>query len=113
MRSIYVERVMPRMLAVKALGSVWPGVVWSPLSHASVVDLPEPSLPGPRWIKVRNLQCGICASDISFLFMHLDPAVGPVALPGSHRIYLGHEALGEVVEVGSGVTRVKPGDRVV
>jgi L-iditol 2-dehydrogenase len=113
MRSIYTEKIMPKMLAVKALGGVWPGVVWSPLSPASVADLPEPSLPGPRWIKVRNLQCGICASDLSLLFVHIDPAVGPVALPGSKRIYLGHEALGVVVEVGQGVTRVKPGDRVI
>jgi threonine dehydrogenase-like Zn-dependent dehydrogenase len=113
MRSIYVEKIMPKMLAVKALGGIWPGVVWSPLSPAVVADLPEPELPGPRWIKVRNFQCGICASDLSLLFVHVDPAVGPVALPGSRRIYLGHEALGEVVEVGQGVTRVKPGDRVV
>jgi threonine dehydrogenase-like Zn-dependent dehydrogenase len=113
MRSIYVEKIMPKMLVVKALSGVWPGVVWSPLSPVMVADLPEPTLPGPRWIKVRNLQCGICASDLSFLFVHVDPAVGPVALPGSRRIYLGHEALGTVVEVGQGVTRVKPGDRVI
>jgi threonine dehydrogenase-like Zn-dependent dehydrogenase len=113
MRSIYVEKIMPKMLAVKALGGVWPGVVWSPLSPVTVADLPEPSLPGPRWIKVRNLQGGICASDLSFLFVHIDPAVGPVALPGSRRIYLGHEAVGRVVEAGPDVTRVKPGDRVI
>jgi threonine dehydrogenase-like Zn-dependent dehydrogenase len=113
MRSIYVDKIMPKMLAVKALGGVWPGVVWSLLSPVTVADLPEPKLPGPRWIKVRNLQCGICASDLSFLFVHVDPAVGPAALPGNQRIYLGHEALGRVVEVGPGVTRVKPGARVI
>jgi threonine dehydrogenase-like Zn-dependent dehydrogenase len=113
MRSIYVDRIMAKMLAVKALGGVWPGVVWSPISPVSVADLPEPSLPGPRWIKVRNLISGICASDLSFLFVHVDPAVGPAALPGNRRIYLGHEALGVVGEVGSAVTRVKPGDRVI
>jgi L-iditol 2-dehydrogenase len=113
MRSIYVEKIMPKMLAVKALGGVWPGVVWSPLSPVSVTDLPEPSLPGPRWIKVRNLQCGICASDLSLLFVHIDPAVAPAALPGNQRIYLGHETLGIVVEVGQAVTSVKPGDRVI
>jgi threonine dehydrogenase-like Zn-dependent dehydrogenase len=113
MRSIYADRIMPKMLAVKALGGVWPGVVWSPLSHVSVADLPEPSLPGPRWVKVKNLQCGICASDLTFLFMHIDPAVAPVALPGSQRIYLGHEAFGVVTEVGEGVKRARPGNRVV
>jgi len=113
MRSIYAEKIVPKMLAVKALSGIWPGVVWSPLSHASVADLPEPSLPGPRWIKVKNRQCGICATDISFLFARVDPAVAPAALPAHERMYLGHEAVGEVIEVGAGVTRVKPGDRVI
>ena len=113
MRSIYVERIMAKMLAVKALGGIWPGVVWSPLSPTRVADLHEPTLPGPRWVKVRNLQGAICASDLSVLFVHVDPAVGPAALPGNQRIYLGHEAVCRVVEVGEGVMRVKPGDRVI
>jgi threonine dehydrogenase-like Zn-dependent dehydrogenase len=113
MRSIYAEKIVPKMLAVQVLGGAWPGVVWSPLSHVSATDLPEPSLPGTRWIKVKNRQCGICATDLSLLFAHVDPAVGPAALPGNQRMYLGHEVVSEVVEVGPGVTRVKPGDRVI
>jgi threonine dehydrogenase-like Zn-dependent dehydrogenase len=113
MRSIYGEKIVPKMLAVKALSGIWPGVVWSLLSHATVADLPEPSLPGPRWIKVRNLQCGICATDLSLLFARVDPAVAPAALPVGERMYLGHEAVGVVIEAGAGVTRVRPGDRVI
>jgi L-iditol 2-dehydrogenase len=113
MRSIYVEKILSKMLLVKALSGVWPGVVWSPLSPVMVADLPEPALPGPRWIRVKNVQCGICASDLSVLFVHVDPAVALAALPGNERVYLGHEVLGVVVEVGQGVTRVRPGDRVI
>ncbi len=43
MRSIYAEKIIPKMLAVQVLGGAWPGVVWSPLSHVSATDLPEPS----------------------------------------------------------------------
>ena len=113
MRAIYVDKIIPKMLAVKTLGEVWPGVCWTPLSPASVADLPEPTLPGPRWLKVKNLQCGICASDLSLLLVHVDPAVGPAALPGNQRFYLGHEVVSQVTEVGPGVTRFKPGDRVI
>jgi threonine dehydrogenase-like Zn-dependent dehydrogenase len=62
---------------------------------------------------VRNRQCGICASDLSLLLAKADPAAAPVALPGNLRIYLGHEVVGEVTEVGAGVTSVRPGARVV
>jgi threonine dehydrogenase-like Zn-dependent dehydrogenase len=113
MRTIYVEKVLPKMLAVQMLREAWPGVVWSPLSSTVVADLPEPALPGPRWVKVRNRLCGICHSDLSLLFVHVDPSVGPAALPGNQRFYLGHEAIGTVTETGPGVTRFKPGDRVL
>ncbi len=113
MRTIYVDKKIPRMLAIKALRPIWRGVIWSRLSPASVVDLPEPTLPGPRWLKVRNIQCGICATDLALLFVEVDPAVAPAALPGNNRFYLGHEVVGEVTEVGPEVKRFEAGDRVV
>jgi threonine dehydrogenase-like Zn-dependent dehydrogenase len=113
MRAIYIDKNFPRALTVKYLKRPWPGVVWSPLSHARVVDVPEPDLPGPRWLRVRNRQCGICASDLSLLLVKADPAAAPLALPGNSRIYLGHEVVGDVVEVGPKVTGIRPGQRVV
>ncbi len=113
MRTIYVEKNLPKMLAVKALSPLWPGVCWSPISAARVADLPEPALPGPRWLRVRNLQCGICATDLALLFVKVDPGVAPAALPGNQRLYLGHEVVSVVEAVGPGVTRAKVGDRVV
>lgn len=113
MRAIYIDKIIPRYLAVRSLKGLWPGVVWSPLSHARFADLPEPPLPGPRWLRVRNRQCGICATDLSLLQARAAPAAAPVALPGNSRFYLGHEVVGEVVEVGPGVERIRPGQRVV
>lgn len=113
MRSIFVDTAIPRLLAVKALRPVLPGVVWSPISSARVVDLPDPPLPGPRWLRVRNRECGICGTDLSLLLVKGSPAIGPAALPGNKRIFLGHEVVSDVVEVGEGVTRFGVGDRVV
>lgn len=113
MRAIYFEKNIPKGLLVKALKPIWPGVVFSPLSITHYEDMIEPELPGPRWVKVQNRQCGICASDLSLLFVEAEPFVMQAALPGNERIYLGHEVLGTVTQAGPGVTRVKVGDRVI
>jgi len=113
MRAIYWDKDIPKALIVKVLKPVWPGVVFSPLSVSRYADLPEPELPGPRWVRVRNKQCGICASDLSLLFVDAEPSIAPAALPGHQRLYLGHEVVGVVKEVGPGVTRVRVGDRVI
>jgi len=101
------------VLLTKALRSVWPQVVWSPFSPVRVAEIDDPPLPGERWLRVQNLQCGICATDLSLLKAEADPRLSGAAAPGIQRVYLGHEAVGVVLEVGVGVTRFKPGDRVV
>jgi 2-desacetyl-2-hydroxyethyl bacteriochlorophyllide A dehydrogenase len=113
MRSIYFEKNIPKALMTKALRPVWRGVIWSPLSPTTVANFPEPNLPGPRWLKVRNRACGICATDLSLLFVKAEPSIAIAALPGQSRFYLGHEVVSDVVEVGEGVTRFNPGDRVI
>lgn len=113
MRSVYIERDIPRMLVVKALKAIWPDVVFSALSPTRYEDVPEPAVPGPRWVLVRNHQCGICATDLSLLHMDVAPSIAPAALPGTRRLYLGHEVVGRVTEVGPGVTRLAVGDRVI
>ncbi|NUQ38788.1 MAG: alcohol dehydrogenase catalytic domain-containing protein [Caldilineales bacterium] len=113
MQAIYVDKQIPRMLLVKAIKPLWRDVVFSPLSPARFAHLPDPPLPGPRWLRVRNRLCGICASDLSLLYVDADPRIGPAALPGNQRFYLGHEVVGVVSEVGAGVQAFRPGDRVI
>lgn len=113
MHAIYVDKDIPRALMTKAVARLWPGFVWTPLSAARAAVLPDPPLPGPRWVRLRNERCGICASDLSLLFVHVHPAIAPAALPGNMRFYLGHEIVSVVEEAGPGVTRFSPGDRVI
>ncbi|MEV4490608.1 alcohol dehydrogenase catalytic domain-containing protein [Micromonospora coxensis] len=61
--------------------------------------------PGPGEVLVRVRACGVCVNDVlatrgMLPFPAVDPAV------------TGHEPVGEVVEVGAGVTSRRPGDRV-
>jgi len=113
MRTIYFEKSIPQILLCLALKRIWPNVIYSPLSPTHFADLPEQPLPGADWVRVRNRLCGICASDLHLLFLDVDPRVSPGALPGTKTIYLGHELIGEVTEVGSCVKTLKMGDRVI
>ena len=113
MRTIYFDKDVPKVLAVKALKPLTSNIVFSPVSPTRVEDVPEPDLPGARWVRLRNKVCGICASDLSFLYVDTDPKIGTAALPSMQRFYLGHEVLSEVTEVGPDVTRFKVGDRAM
>ena len=66
------------------------------------VDVPAP---GPGQLRVKQHACGVNFIDVYFR-MGLYPA------PGGLPFIAGNEAAGEVVEVGSGVTEFKRGDRV-
>jgi len=112
MRTVYWEKDVPRVVASHLLRRIWPGVTWSPLSPVYVKDIPDPELPGPRWLRVRNRQCGICATDLSILYTKPSVDIALAPIPATDRIYMGHELVGEVVEIGPGVTRHKVGDRV-
>src|SRR4030065_883955 len=111
MRSVYVDKNVPRFLAVRTLHPLWPGVVWRPLSPARVRQVADPGLPGARWLRVRNRQCGICATDLTLLFGRASPGAAPVALPGNSRFYLGHETVGGGVEARPEVRRLRAGER--
>ena len=113
MQTIYANKNIPRILATKLITPYWPGFVWTPFSSAVAATLPDPPLPGPDWLRVQNRICGICASDLHLLFVHVDLSVAPAALPSTQRFYLGHEVVSEVIEVGPAVTRFKVGDRVI
>lgn len=113
MHSIYVDKHIPRLLLTKTIAPLWKDFVWTPLSAAQVGSLDDLPLPGPKWLRVKNLACGICATDLSLLFVKLDTSVAPAALPGVQRFHLGHESVGLVTEVGPGVSRFKMGERVI
>ena len=60
MKAIYVEKHIPKMLLTKAIAPLWPGFAWTHLSSSRVVEFPDPPLHGPRCLRIRNKQCGIC-----------------------------------------------------
>jgi threonine dehydrogenase-like Zn-dependent dehydrogenase len=73
-----------------------------------VPDFPEPKLESPTGVRLRILNVGVCGTDREIAsFAYGQPP------EGSDYLVLGHEALGEVVETGSGVTGFKAGDLAI
>jgi threonine dehydrogenase-like Zn-dependent dehydrogenase len=102
-----------KVVWTRALGRVWRGAYYAPTSPLHLVDIADPPLPASDWVRVRNRLCGICGSDLHQLFVDAGLDVAPVALPSHQRTYLGHEMVGDVVEVGEAVSDFCVGDRVV
>src|SRR5260370_12823132 len=74
----------------------------------SIVDHEPPALSSPTQARLRMLEVGICGTDREIC--RFDYGIPPA---GQDHLIIGHESLGEVVEVGSFVSRVKNGDLVV
>jgi threonine dehydrogenase-like Zn-dependent dehydrogenase len=104
---------VPKILWTRLLGRVWKGAYYATTSPLRLVHMPDPPLPATDWVRVRNRLCGICGSDLHQLFVDAALDVAPVALPSHQRTYLGHEMVGEILEVGGAVADFRVGDRVV
>ena len=79
--------------------------VWCAPYKVKAENVPDPKILNPKDAIVRITSTCICGSDL-----HLYDGFIPAMKPGD---ILGHEFMGIVEEVGSGVTKIKKGDRVV
>jgi threonine dehydrogenase-like Zn-dependent dehydrogenase len=80
-------------------------VTWHGRADVQVDTVPDPTLQDDTDVIVEITSSGICGSDL-----HLIEVMAPFMTKGD---VMGHEPMGVVREVGSAVTAVKPGDRVV
>jgi threonine dehydrogenase-like Zn-dependent dehydrogenase len=80
-------------------------VCWQGIHKVGVEQVAEPSIINARDAVIKVTKAAICGSDL-----HLYDGYVPGMMRGD---ILGHEFMGEVVEVGSGVANLAAGDRVV
>ncbi|MBR0777886.1 glutathione-dependent formaldehyde dehydrogenase [Bradyrhizobium diazoefficiens] len=81
-------------------------LVWHGKEDIRCDTVTDPEIQDPRDAIIKVTSCAICGSDL-----HLFHNFIPGMLPGD---IMGHETMGEVVEVGSGIDgKLKKGDRIV
>jgi threonine dehydrogenase-like Zn-dependent dehydrogenase len=80
-------------------------VTWQGVHDMRVIDVPDPRVEEPTDAIIKVTSTGLCGSDL-----HLYETLAPFMEPGD---VVGHEPMGIVEEVGSGVTDLRVGDRVV
>ncbi len=80
-------------------------VCWMGKQDVRVEQVPDPRIVNPRDAIIRVTSTAICGSDL-----HLYDGYIPTMMPGD---VLGHEFMGEIVELGPGVTNRRRGERVI
>ncbi len=80
-------------------------LTWQGKRKIEYGDVPDPRIEQPTDAIIKVTSTGICGSDL-----HLYEVLGAYLDPGD---ILGHESMGVVEEVGSSITNLKVGDRVV
>jgi threonine dehydrogenase-like Zn-dependent dehydrogenase len=84
------------------------GAVFPAKRTIEVVALDEPRISSPTEVKLRVLEVGVCGTDREIASFHHGTPPEDFEF-----LVLGHESLGEVVEVGPAVSHLQPGDLVV
>ncbi len=78
---------------------------WHGTNDIRCDSVPDPKIEDARDVIIKVTSCAICGSDL-----HLMDGMMPTMKAGD---VMGHEFMGEVVEVGNGFTKFKKGDRIV
>ncbi len=101
-----------RVILTNLLGRFWRGAYFSSFAPLRVQNTPRQPLPDTGWVRVRNRLAGICGSDLHLIYADGDLRVAPAALPAHTHTYLGHEVVGEIIEIGDDVQHLQVGERV-
>ena len=82
--------------------------IWPARRKVGVLERAAPALDSDSSVRLRVLDVGVCGTDAEIC--RFDYGGTPPA--GEDHLVVGHEALGQVIETGSRVSRLRPGDLV-
>jgi len=108
-KAITFAAPIPRYLATLAGGTLSDRFYLGSLACTRYGDVGDPALPSERWVRIRTRLGGICGSDLNVITLKASPSTSPFS---SFPFVIGHENVGEVVEVGRAVHAVSVGVRV-
>jgi len=110
MQAVQFTFSYPRYALGLTLGHWFPSILWSGASCTVIREVPEPSLPGPDWVKVKTRLGGVCGTDLGAIYLKTSPYYSPYS---SFPFTFGHENVGNIAELGSNVKGWSIGQRVV
>jgi len=108
-KAIRFAAPIPTYLATLAAGKISDRFYIGPHACTTYGDIDAPQLPGGKWVRIRTKLGGICGSDLNIITLGASPSTSPFS---SFPFVLGHELVGEVMELGAEVRAVNVGDRV-
>jgi len=110
MKALVFTLSIPRAVGLKLAGTFIKSLFYrSPLAMIKLVDVPEPRLISPDWVKIKTKMCGFCGSDLNLIFLRESLMASPFT---SAPAIMGHEVCGEIVETGPDVHGFNIGDIV-
>ena len=110
MRALQYRRSIPRYALLKLLGPHFRSLYHSGLAPVCLRHIEDPYLPNDHWVRIAPRLTGVCGSDLSTLCAKGSPYLAPIT---SMPFVMGHEVVGNVIEVGGAVRDLSEGDRVV
>ncbi|MGI9049912.1 MAG: zinc-dependent alcohol dehydrogenase [Rubrobacteraceae bacterium] len=105
-QALLYSKSVPRYLLMRYGAKRIKNLETGRFSPLQPINVPEPALPTPGWVRVKPRLAGICGSDLATLSAESSPYFSPVTSPP---FVMGHEVIGVVVE-GEGF---EAGERVV
>ena len=112
MKTIVFEGKILKIGMIQVLSKITKKAYHFKVSPIKFLKIKGDKLPNENYVKVKNILSGICGSDMTFYTCKQGPSTAFLPMPCSKITYLGHETIGEVVEVGNNVTNFQVGDRV-
>ena len=111
MKALQFNVNVPRFIVAKILRIFFGARVFhkGPVKTVQLAEVPEPRLLAQDWVKIKTLYCGFCGSDLNLITLHDSPSASPFT---SFPCVIGHEIVGEIVELGTGVKGFQKGDSV-
>ena len=110
MKAISFSAPIPKYLTTLLAGKLSDALYIGPHACTRLGDIEVPALPSDRWVRVRTRMGGICGSDLNVITLKASPSTSPFS---SFPFVIGHENVGEIVEVGRAVRSARVGERVV
>ena len=110
---VYFDPSVPKVLISQILQPVWKSVVFSGLGPVVFKKNYNFEIEKPDEVLTKTLRGGVCGSDLHLVALDFALDVSPTIVPSPDPRQMGHECVAEITEVGSDVSNLTIGDRVI